>query len=266
MSYKICNKCNILKPVEDFYKKKSHSNSLFTECKICSNNRNKENYEKKRNNILLKKRATKRNVSLETIIEEDRIVNDANKIGKKYCYTCSSTLDKILFSKQSNTSDGLTTICKECRKKQSKDFYYKNVDKVINNKKEYFEKNKKKIIKYNGEYTKLRKENDPIFKLSINMRSRLKQYLKNKDFKRKITGSFFNIVGCTPNELGLHLESKFTEGMNWENHGTFGWHIDHIVPLSHAKSFNEVIELSHYSNLQPLWAIDNLKKGKKHVL
>ena len=69
------------------------------------------------------------------------------------------------------------------------------------------------------------------------------------------------ILGCTPEFLKEYLEKQFTEGMTWENHGLYGWHIDHIIPLSSATTKEEVIKLNHYSNLQPLWAIDNLKKG-----
>ena len=51
--------------------------------------------------------------------------------------------------------------------------------------------------------------------------------------------------------------------MSWENHGIHGWHIDHIIPLSSGKTEDEILELFHYTNLQPLWAVDNLKKGGK---
>jgi hypothetical protein len=59
------------------------------------------------------------------------------------------------------------------------------------------------------------------------------------------------------------LENQFVEGMNWENYGSKGWHIDHIIPLSSAKTVDEAISLNHYKNLQPLWAVDNMKKGNK---
>jgi hypothetical protein len=70
-------------------------------------------------------------------------------------------------------------------------------------------------------------------------------------------------LGCNVLELKNHLEFQFKEGMSWNNHGLFGWHIDHIKPLSSAKTEKELYILCHYTNLQPLWAKDNLSKGNK---
>lgn len=72
----------------------------------------------------------------------------------------------------------------------------------------------------------------------------------------------FEIVGCSPEYLKEHLEKQFTDGMSWEKLGK-EIHIDHIIPLASAKNEEEVYRLCHYSNLQPLWAIDNIKKGSK---
>ena len=69
------------------------------------------------------------------------------------------------------------------------------------------------------------------------------------------------MLGCTFTELRAHLELMFKDGMNWSNKGK--WHIDHIVPLSSAKTQDEVIRLCHFKNLQPLWERDNKKKGNK---
>ena len=70
-------------------------------------------------------------------------------------------------------------------------------------------------------------------------------------------------MGCSPEFLKEHLQSKFKDGMNWDNYGS--WHIDHIIPLSSAKTTEEFNTLCHYTNLQPLWASENLSKGKKMV-
>jgi hypothetical protein len=71
----------------------------------------------------------------------------------------------------------------------------------------------------------------------------------------------FDIVGCTPQELKEHLESQFKDGMSWENRNE--WHIDHIIPLCSATTEDELYKLCHYTNLQPLWATENIKKGGK---
>jgi len=62
------------------------------------------------------------------------------------------------------------------------------------------------------------------------------------------------------------LETKFLEGMDWDNYGIYGWHIDHIKPCSlfNLENIEEQKKCFHYTNLQPLWAIDNLKKGNKY--
>ena len=90
-------------------------------------------------------------------------------------------------------------------------------------------------------------------RIILNIRKRLRKFLKTKN------NNFNKDIGCTRAELVAHIESQFQESMTWENYGVFGWHIDHIVPLSkfEGKSPN------HYTNLQPLWAEDNIKKSNK---
>jgi hypothetical protein len=73
----------------------------------------------------------------------------------------------------------------------------------------------------------------------------------------------FDIIGCSPEFLKQHIEKLFLNEMSWENYGLFGWHIDHIIPLSSSKNESEFYRLCHYTNLQPLWAEDNLKKSNK---
>ena len=70
------------------------------------------------------------------------------------------------------------------------------------------------------------------------------------------------ILGCSFEEFKIHLESKFDNKMNWLNQGTY-WHMDHIIPISSAKTEEEVYRLNHYTNFQPLYWLDNLKKSNK---
>jgi hypothetical protein len=79
--------------------------------------------------------------------------------------------------------------------------------------------------------------------------------LKNKSKSTK------EIIGIELDELKIYLETLFVDGMTWDNYGS--WHIDHIIPLSSAKNEEELIKLCHYTNLQPLYAIDNIIKSNK---
>jgi hypothetical protein len=92
---------------------------------------------------------------------------------------------------------------------------------------------------------------------------RVREELKKNNIK-KISKSP-ELLGCTVQEAREHLEKQFKEGMTWENHGLYGWHIDHIIPCA---SFDltdpdQQKKCFHYTNLQPLWAKENLIKGAK---
>ena len=71
-------------------------------------------------------------------------------------------------------------------------------------------------------------------------------------------------VKCSVEELKIHLENQFTDGMNWDNQGK--WHVDHIIPLKYGNpTLEETIERLHYTNTQPLWASDNIAKGNRFI-
>ena len=73
------------------------------------------------------------------------------------------------------------------------------------------------------------------------------------------------LLGCSIEEVRNHLERLFQPGMTWDNWGKYGWHIDHIIPVSYF-DFSDPEQqywAFHYTNLQPLWAVDNLRKGNK---
>lgn len=97
------------------------------------------------------------------------------------------------------------------------------------------------------------------FRLCISLRSRIAGALK----KNKKPGSVTKDLGCTIEQLKVHLESMFKPGMSWSNRNE--WHVDHIKPLSSFDLTNreQFLKACHYTNLQPLWAIENLRKGNK---
>jgi hypothetical protein len=141
----------------------------------------------------------------------------------------------------------------------SKIWYQENKEKVAARGKIYRQENKEKVAATKKVYQQERYKNDPDFKISQNVRRRLRLALKGNS-KAAPT---MEIIGCTIEELWLHLESKFEPGMTRENHGRFGWHIDHKKPCC-AFDLSDLEQQKicfHYSNLQPLWAKDNLEKG-----
>ncbi len=112
----------------------------------------------------------------------------------------------------------------------------------------------------------LKRQTDPQYRMASNLRRRLSSALA-KVGGIKSTKSV-ELWGCSPVELKQHIESLWLPGMSWDNYGLHGWHIDHILPVV---SFNlmdpdQQRKCCHYTNLRPLWAIDNLRKGSKIML
>lgn len=110
---------------------------------------------------------------------------------------------------------------------------------------------------YSREYARKRRQCDLNFRIAANLRTRLCLALRD-GWK---SGSAVSDLGCSIEELRVYLQTRFCTGMSWENWGE--WHIDHIEPLS---SFDltdkeQFLKAAHYSNLQPLWKLDNLRKG-----
>ena len=119
----------------------------------------------------------------------------------------------------------------------------------------YGQENRGKINAHHKEMC----ETDPLFKLKHNLRGRTGYYFRRIKIEKPTDTK--TLLGAEWEEVKVHIEEQFVEGMAWENHGE--WHIDHIIPLASAKNLEEVVPLCHYTNLQPLWATDNLKKGDR---
>jgi hypothetical protein len=145
--------------------------------------------------------------------------------------------------------------------------YQKHKEKYHATQKEWIQKNLERHREYRRVYMGDRYKNDINFRLANALRSRVRGAFKSGGGKKTVLT--MDLIGCTIEELWIHLESRFTEGMTRENYGRPtegpGWEIDHIRPCI---SFNledpeEQKKCFHWTNLQPLWAIDNMKKGAK---
>lgn len=177
---------------------------------------------------------------------------------------------KEYFHKSNSSKCGLHSRCKSCKKLLEIERRKKNPEKALLRDEFYREKYREKKLSYSKDYgqknkkrlnekRKKRYHSDPKYKMKHILRGRFygvitKKYQSSMDF------------GCSIEELCSHIESQFSDGMTWENHGNKGWHIDHIKPCCafDLTDPQQQRECFHYSNLQPLWAIDNLKKNGKY--
>jgi hypothetical protein len=127
---------------------------------------------------------------------------------------------------------------------------------------EWARRNREKLSQYLCIYVRARSRSDPAFGMRLRLRSRFVRAIREIT-GRSATRVSQRLVGCSLSELVRHLESKFKTGMSWQNYGAKGWHIDHIKPLC-AFDLTDPEQQAvafHYSNLQPLWALDNMRKG-----
>lgn len=207
----------------------------------------------------------------------------------KYCYQCKQYKNITEFYKNRAHSDGFSTLCKICSNIYTKNYrqrnkekvrshnrksYHNNVEKRRSYRKKYYKENKEKLNTYNRKYNQENKKilnakanvrrkaklhYDLNFKIRLNLRNRMHQALKG-NYK---SGSAVQDLGCSIDEYIKYIEAKFTEGMTWENYGE--WHLDHIKPLTSFDLIDrqQFLEAAHYTNYQPLWAEDNLRKGRK---
>jgi hypothetical protein len=200
---------------------------------------------------------------------------------KKQCNKCKEFKDSIEFHKRNYSLDGLQATCKLCAKTtrgtnynsiniKRREWRQKNLEKCraydrkknaerIEDRKLWRKKNKSKLTIYYREKSRRLRKNIQI-RIRDNLATRIRAALSGR-VKKSINTQ--ELIGCSVTELKLHLEKKFKTGMSWENYGK--WHIDHIRPCC---SFNlgdiqQQKECFHYSNLQPLWALENSRKIKE---
>jgi hypothetical protein len=127
--------------------------------------------------------------------------------------------------------------------------------------KKWREENREKLREVKRNYERNRKATDPIYKLINNFRTAIYQVLKENNIQKN--GHYFEVLQYTPEELIIHLENQFKDGMNWDNYGK--WHVDHILPISvhNIKQIGdyEFMKCWSLTNLQPMWAEENIRKS-----
>lgn len=130
----------------------------------------------------------------------------------------------------------------------------------------WYDKNPEEAKRTRMESQRRLRNNNVGYRIGGCLRSRLTTAIKAQLAGKRI--SAVENLGCSMKDFMLYIESKWTQGMNWGNHGRYGWHIDHIIPLSRfdLTDKKQQEKAVHFSNLQPLWAKDNLRKGPGRML
>lgn len=184
--------------------------------------------------------------------------NNAEKIKQKKLQYRLLNKEKIKESRKKNYYNNID-ICRQ----RSRNYRDCNKEKCSLRDKKYREEKKEELKINKRKYVKKRRNEDILFKIISSLRSRLRSVMKYKNTKK--CKKTLELTGCTLEFLYNYLETKFTKGMSWNNYGKFGWHIDHIIPCSSFDMSNpeEQKKCFHYTNLQPLWWLDNLKKSNK---
>ena len=252
---KLCNQCNKVKAISEFNKNAILIHHTCTECYI-TNRKNK-------------------NANADTFI--------------KKCSSCKLDKETIFYYKSKKGKDGYREKCIECSKydrenvpinKERNERFIKDQVKECSGCKEekpfseftpdvhckFGLKSKCKACIYNVKktYVKAKKATDPIYKLECNLRSRLRNAIDQKRNGGAVKSARTReLLGADMPIVFSHIELQFQEGMTWQNYGK--WHVDHILPCA---SFDlskpeEQFKCFNYKNLQPLWAVDNLRKHAK---
>lgn len=256
MSFKVCTKCGEEKPatLEYFAKSKRGKYGTRADCKVCNNQSSKQyreenkdaiqsyhkQYYEENEKVIKTQRKQYREENKENIQVRDRRRYEGNKeaklIQKKQYYEINKA-GILIYKKQRYEED------KEAMRVRHKQYREENKDAIQS-------------------YLRKRYKSDANFRLLTNIRNRTRLAIKNASKSQ----STLELLGCTIGYLRQHLETKFAEGMTWENYGS--WHIDHIKPcaifdLTDPKQQKACF---NYTNLQPLWAKDNISKGANYAM
>ena len=195
----------------------------------------------------------------------------------KVCTTCNKRKPREKFSNKVTSKDGKKSYCKTCAAEKYRRYYQENTEQKRTYNKRYYQnnteqmrertrryrrENAEQIREYKKRYTNKKYKESPNFRLTVNIRAHLHRAIKEGAIKNN---SSIKYLGCSIEKLKEHLEKQFQPGMTWDNWSKDGWHIDHIKPLASFDLTDEkqLRKACHYTNLQPMWAKENLKKGAR---
>ena len=223
MPSKECTKCKEVKDTTEFYKRNEYENTWTSHCKVCTQTRHRSHKV------------------------------DPVQEGAKTCTRCIIEKPVADFGPMKTAFDGRKPHCNACHALLNLEYVERNRDEV--------NARWRAANPRHAERNRERRAEDPSYRIRCNLSGRVSSALKDAG-TRKSTRTM-ELTGCSIQELLTHLESKFEEGMTWENHGE--WHIDHIRPCASFDllKMEDQRQCFHWTNLQPLWALDNLRKSSR---
>ena len=219
METKICKQCEVDKEITEYY---TQNSKPVSRCKVCIKEKVKE-YRDDNKEVVKKQK--------QNYYQNNK--EHCNNKGKIYRENNKEQLKEYFRKYRENNSEDIKDYCKE---------YYLN--------------NKEKIISNVSEYRRNRKKNDNVYRFSLSIRRLINNSINRHNYTKR--SKTCEILGCSYKEFKIHIESKFEDWMGWDNRGlyngefNYGWDIDHIIPLSSAKTEEDILKLNHFSNLQPL--------------
>jgi len=249
---KKCTKCGEVKGLDEFPNRKDGRNGKHSFCKICLKEYKKIKYNK--NKVKIKQDSKERyEKNKQRLIKGMKLYNEKNKEKRKE------------YNKKYRLNN------EENIKEKRKEYNFKNKEKIKEQTKEYYEKNKLKIDKQRKEwkiknkkrtnlYKTIKKQTNPLYKLSCNVSNLIYISLKSKSYDK--TTKTYNILKC---EFDFFMKWLNGIASNGYTYGVGDLHLDHVVPVSLAQTEDEILLLNHYSNYQLLSADENLRKGNLYV-
>ena len=176
------------------------------------------------------------------VVPHDALKAPYNEAGDKFCRTCHAWKRPEAFYRDKYKWDGRHTVCAACTRALQR-----------------MRTQTSAVQRRQRAYWRRRKQTNTQVRIRHAVGTRILRALNGK---RKHTRTL-DLIGCSILEFKQHIERQFKPGMTWDNHGVNGWHIDHILPCSlfDLTDYAEQKHCFHYTNTQPLWADDNIRKG-----
>lgn len=239
---KVCTKCLIDKPIEDFLFIKGQGR-YKSRCRVCST----EDVKKWMSNNVEKTKASKKKYKNKIVEQnrEKRRIREENIVKDKEMKKFLKEEEKRL-----KEEDRKNEIERRRIERINKSIEYRNSD-------EYKEKKKEK-----SRNKFKRRMANPLHNFKKKLRNCIRNSFTRSGYSKKAKAH--SILGADWDVVRKHFEDRFKEGMTWDNYGE--WHIDHIIPISLARNEDDVIKLNHYTNLQPLWGYENMDKSNKIII